>query len=275
MTQAATEKTAAHTTTQTGHYSLNERQQKILQYVQRESFVTVENLANRFQITQQTIRRDINMLSDLNLLQRYHGGVGLPSSAENIAYGTRQGLQSEEKRRIAALVAEHIPDQATLFINIGTTTEEVAKALSRRRNLRVITNNLNVAAIMSGYPGCEVIIAGGVVRARDLGVTGEETIDFIQRFKVDFGIIGISSIDADGTLRDFDYREVRVAEAIIAHSRTVFLVADHSKFMRPALVRLGELSKVDALFTDRPVPDEMIEVFNAAKIDVFVADKTA
>ena len=254
-------------------YALNERQQKILQYVQRENFVTVENLANRFQITQQTIRRDINMLSELSLLQRYHGGVGLPSSAENIAYGTRQGLQSEEKRRIAALVAEHIPDQATLFINIGTTTEEVAKALSRRRNLRVITNNLNVAAIMSAYPGCEVIIAGGVVRARDLGVTGEETIDFIRRFKVDFGIIGISSIDADGTLRDFDYREVRVAEAIIDHSRTVFLAADHSKFMRPALVRLGELSKVDALFTDRPVPEVMVDVINAAKIDVFVANK--
>src|SRR5438105_7905100 len=107
---------------QTPTFALNARQQEILSYVQRESFVTVENLANRFQMTQQTIRRDINMLAELNLLQRYHGGVGLPSSAENIAYGARQGLQSEEKRRIAALVAEHIPDQATLFINIGTTT---------------------------------------------------------------------------------------------------------------------------------------------------------
>ncbi|PUA19073.1 DeoR/GlpR family DNA-binding transcription regulator [Glaciimonas sp. PCH181] len=259
--------------TQTPVIALNVRQQEILNYVQRESFVTVENLANRFGMTQQTIRRDINMLSELNLLQRYHGGVGLPSSAENIAYGARQGLQSEEKRRIAALVAEHIPDQATLFINIGTTTEEVAKALSRRRNLRVITNNLNVAAIMSGYPGCEVIIAGGVVRARDLGVTGEETIDFIQRFKVDFGIIGVSSIDPDGALRDFDYREVRVAEAIIAHSRTVFLVADHSKFMRSALVKLSELSKIDALFTDKPIPESLVQAFKDADTDVFVADK--
>lgn len=258
---------------QTPIVTLNARQQEIINYVQRESFVTVENLANRFGMTQQTIRRDVNMLSDQNLLQRYHGGVGLPSSAENIAYGARQGLQSEEKRRIAALVAEHIPDQATLFINIGTTTEEVAKALSRRRNLRVITNNLNVAAIMSGYPGCEVIIAGGVVRARDLGVTGEETIDFIQRFKVDFGIIGVSSIDPDGALRDFDYREVRVAEAIIAHSRTVFLVADHSKFMRPALVKLSELSKIDALFTDQPIPEALVNAFKEANTKVFVAEK--
>ncbi len=260
---------------QTPAFALNIRQQEILTYVQRESFVTVENLANRFQMTPQTIRRDINLLAKLNLLQRYHGGVSLPCSAENIAYGARQGLQSDEKRRIAALVAEHIPDQATLFINIGTTTEEVAKALSRRRNLRVITNNLNVAAIMSAYPGCEVIIAGGVVRARDLGVTGEETIDFIQRFKVDFGIVGISSIDTDGTLRDFDYREVRVAEAIIANSRTVFLVADHSKFVRPALVKLSDLSKIDALFTDQPIPESLVAVFKEANTDVHVAAKIA
>ena len=256
---------------ETSEIKLNARQQELLSYVQRDGFVTVEHLAARFQITQQTIRRDVNLLAELNMLQRYHGGVGLPSSAENIAYGARQGLYSEEKRRIAALVVEHIPDHATLFINLGTTNEEVARALSRRRHLRVITNNINVAAIMSGYPSCEVIITGGVVRARDLGITGDEAIDFIRRFKVDFGIIGISSIEVDGTLRDFDYREVRVAEAIIEHSRSVFLVADHSKFWRTALVRLGDIAKINALFTDRPVPDEMGKVFEQAKIDVFVA----
>ncbi len=137
-------------------------------------------------------------------------------------------MYSKEKRRIAALVVEYIPDYATLFINLGTTKEEGAKALNRRCNLRVIINNLNVAAIRSCYPGCEVIITDGV--ARDLGITGEETIDFIRRFKAYFGIIGISNIKADGTLRDFDYGEVRVSEAIIEHSRTVFLVSDHSKF---------------------------------------------
>ena len=83
---------------------LNARQQELLSYVQRDGFVTVEHLAARFQITPQTIRRDINLLAEMNLLQRYQGGVGLPSSAENITYGARQGLYSEEKRRIAALV---------------------------------------------------------------------------------------------------------------------------------------------------------------------------
>lgn len=251
--------------------TLNRRQQDLLTWVQREGFASVEALAAHFGVTHQTIRRDINQLADLKLIRRYHGGAGLPSSIENMAYAARQVLLHEEKRSIAELVAQHIPNNASLFINIGTTTEEVAKALSRHRQLRVITNNLNVASVMSGYAECEVIVAAGVVRARDKGITGEATIDFIRQFKVDYGVIGISSIDTDGTLRDFDYHEVRVAEAIIAQSRKVYLVADHSKFGRPALVRLGHISLVHTLFTDRPPPEEMAAVFADAKTTVRVA----
>lgn len=252
-------------------FELNRRQQDLLIWVQREGFASVEALAQHFGVTHQTIRRDINQLAHLKLIRRYHGGAGLPSSVENMAYAARQVLFHEEKRRIAELVAQHIPNNASLFINIGTTTEEVAKALSRHRGLRVITNNLNVASVMSGYPDCEVIVAGGVVRARDKGITGEATIDFIRQFKVDFGVIGISAIDPDGTLRDFDYHEVRVAEAIIAQSRKVYLAADHSKFGRAALVRLGHISQVHSLFTDQPPPESMAAVFAEANITVRVA----
>jgi DeoR family transcriptional regulator, glycerol-3-phosphate regulon repressor len=251
--------------------SLNRRQQDLLSWVQRDGFASVEALAAHFGVTHQTIRRDINQLADLKLIRRYHGGAGLPSSIENMAYAARQVLFHEEKRRIAELVAQHIPNSASLFINIGTTTEEVAKALSHHHHLRVITNNLNVANVMSGYPDCEVIIAAGVVRTRDKGITGEATIDFIRQFKVDFGVIGISGIEADGTLRDFDYHEVRVAEAIIGQSRKVYLVADHSKFGRAALVRLGHLSQVHALFTDQPPPGSMASVLAEANTLVHVA----
>ena len=149
-------------------------------------------------------------------------------------------------------MAAHIPDHASLFINIGTTTEEIAKQLLHHVGLRVITNNLNVAAILSGKGDFQVTVAGGVVRARDRGIVGEATIDLIRQFRVDFGVIGISGIDLDGTLLDFDYQEVRVAQAIIDNSRQVFLAADHSKFGRNAMVRLGGLEDVDALFTDCP-----------------------
>ncbi|MBC3863967.1 DeoR family transcriptional regulator [Undibacterium jejuense] len=256
---------------QTSTQTLNLRQQEMLANVQREGFASVEQLAAQYRVTQQTIRRDINLLADMNLLRRFHGGVGLTSSAENMAYNTRQTLLSEEKRRIAALVARHIPDQATLFINLGTTTEEIARALCHHRNLRVITNNMNVASIMSNYQDIEVIVTGGVVRPRDGGLTGEAAVDVINQFQVDFGIIGISGIEMDGTLREFDYREVRVSEAIIKHSRTVFLAADHSKFDRPALVKLGHLSQIDVLFTDKDVPEQMHATFDKIKTKIMLA----
>jgi DeoR family glycerol-3-phosphate regulon repressor len=252
--------------------TLNQRQQLILKLVQRRGFVSIEELADNFKVTPQTIRRDINELCEQGLLRRYHGGAGLPSSVENIAYPARQVLQLEEKRRIAHLVIRYIPDQASLFINIGTTTEEVAKALRDHTGMRVITNNLNVAALLCDNPTFEVIVASGVVRSRDRGITGEATIDFIQQFKVDFGIIGVSGIDGDGTLLDFDYREVRVSQAIMACSRKVLLVADHSKFGRNALVRLGHISQIDMLFTDQPPSEAMSRLFVKAKTVVYVAE---
>ncbi|QYD68598.1 DeoR/GlpR family DNA-binding transcription regulator [Paraburkholderia edwinii] len=252
--------------------TLNARQQELLEWVQRDGFVTVDDLAAHFDVTPQTIRRDVNWLADINLLRRYHGGASLPTSSENVSYSARQRMFHDEKRRIAALVATHVPDQASLFINLGTTTEEVARALNRHRGLHVITNNLNVASMMSGYPDCEVLVTGGIVRPWDKGIVGELAIDFIRQFKVDFAIIGTSSIETDGTLRDFDTREVRVAEAIIEHSRTVFLAADHSKFGRPALVRQGHLNQIDSLFTDAAPPASMAETIAAAGTQVFIAE---
>lgn len=249
------------------------RQQQVLQWIQREGYATIEGLAEKFTVTPQTMRRDIKALCEQGLLSRYHGGAGLPqSSVENIAYSARQVLHLEAKQRIAQLVAQHIPDHASLFINIGTTTEEVAKALQYHQGLRVITNNLHVAVILCANSSCEVLIAGGVVRHRDRGIIGEATLDFIRQFKADFGIIGISGIESDGALLDFDYREVRVAQAIMANSRQVLLVADHSKFNRNAMVRLGNLSQIDALFTDRPVPEEMASVLLDSKTVVHVAE---
>ena len=250
----------------------NARQQQIIDLVRQRGFVSIEALAEHFAVTPQTVRRDINQLCERELLRRYHGGAGLPSSVENVAYKTRQILFHEEKRRIAQLAARHIPDGASLFINIGTTTEEVAVALLEHSHLRVITNNLHVASILSENDRFEVIVAGGELRSRDRGIIGMATVDFISQFKVDFGIIGISGIDADGSLLDFDPREVRVSQAIIANSRQVFLVADHSKFGRNPMVRLGSLAELDAFFTDEPPPPAIAALLSENDVQLFIAD---
>ncbi|MDJ0815634.1 MAG: DeoR/GlpR family transcriptional regulator [Desulfobacterales bacterium] len=250
--------------------SVRRRHEKIQHLVQARGFVTIDDLAQEFGVTPQTIRRDINTLSEGGQIHRYHGGAGSGSSIENVAYTERKILCQIEKQRIAQTVAENIPDNVSLFINIGTTTEEIAKALISHRGLRVITNNLNVASILSGNPNFEIIIAGGLVRPRDCGIIGPLTIDFIQQFRVDYGIIGISGIDEDGTLLDFDYREVRASRAIIDNSRKVFLATDHTKFGRNAMVRLGGIDEIDALFTDRQPPSALSEVMNAADVQLFV-----
>ncbi len=252
--------------------AVQERKEQILEEVRRRGFASIEALSRRFSVTPQTIRRDINGLYKQNLVARYHGGAGIPSSVENLDYTARKIMHLEEKHKIARLVARHIPDNASLFINIGTTTEAVAKALSEHKGLRVITNNLHVATILASRPDFEVILAGGVVRTRDGGIIGEATIDFVNQFRVDYGIIGISGIDADGTMLDFDYREVRVAQAIISNSRRVFLAADHSKFGRNALVRLGSLSQISALFTECQPPQATRDLLSRCDVELHVAE---
>jgi DeoR family glycerol-3-phosphate regulon repressor len=251
------------------------RRERINELIRQRGFMSIETLAEHFSVTPQTIRRDINYLCLKGLLRRYHGGAGPPSSVKNAAYQARQVHCLEEKRRIAALVAQNIPDEASLFINIGTTTEEVARSLLTHRGLRIITNNLNVASILSQNDDFEVIVVGGIVRSRDQGIVGETTIDFLDQFKVDIGVIGISGIDADGSLLDFDHREVRASKCIIANSRKVFLVADHSKFGRNAMVRLGTLLDLDAFFTDRKPPREIQKLIGENDIQLFIADDSA
>lgn len=250
----------------------NPRQLKLLSVVQAQGSVTVEQLAETLGVTLQTVRRDVQRLADEGLLTRFHGGVRVPSSTtENIAHQQRENLNAGGKSRIARTVAAAVPNDCSLILNIGTTTEAIARALLHHSGLRVITNNLNVASILSNNPHCEVIVVGGVVRGRDQGIVGEAAVDFIRQFKVDLALIGISGIEADGTLRDYDYREVKVAQTIISHAREVWLAADISKFNRPAMVEVATLSQIDRLFTDAPPPDPFAALLADAQVRLDVA----
>lgn len=247
------------------------RKKSLLEYLNKRGYATIEELAQHFSVTPQTMRRDINQLAEEGSVQRFHGGVGMPLGTENIIYHQRKLLFTEEKRRIAGLVAAHIPDGASLCLNIGTTTEAVACALAGHKNLRVLTNNLNVARICAANPGFEVIIACGTVRSHDLGVTGAETEQFIREFRMDFGVIGISGIDEEGNLLDYDYREVSVARTILAQSRRVFLACDNSKFGRPAMARVGHLRQLEAVFSNAPLPSRWQNLIRESGTGLYLA----
>ncbi|MFC3163513.1 DeoR/GlpR family DNA-binding transcription regulator [Ciceribacter thiooxidans] len=229
---------------------LTGRQAEIVELAKANGRVLVEELASRFSVTPQTIRKDLNDLCDARVLSRIHGGATLPSGTVNMKYEARRQIAAQEKQAIGIAAANLISNNASLFINIGTTTEAVGEALAGHQELMVITNNINVANKLRLLPAIEVVIAGGVVRASDGGIVGEAAVDFIRQFKVDYAVIGASAIDADGALLDYDFREVKVAQAIIANARHVILVADSTKFERTAPVRIGHLSQVHTFITD-------------------------
>ncbi|UDL04194.1 DeoR/GlpR family DNA-binding transcription regulator [Marinobacter sp. CA1] len=252
--------------------TLNARHEQIVELVGERGFMTIEALTEHFNVTPQTIRRDLNTLDEAGRLRRYHGGAGLSASTRNLAYAERRIRNLDEKQRIAATIAERVPDNSSLFINIGTTTETIAKALLEKQGLTVITNNLHVASILCSRDDFTVIIAGGMVRNRDGGVIGEATEEFVRQFKVDIAIIGISGIDGDGDLLDFDYQEVRVAQAIIEHSRQVYLAADHTKFGRNAMIRLGHISQATHLFTDSRPHQRLSDTIAQAGVKLVIAN---
>lgn len=255
--------------------ALSSRQQLILAIARKTGSVGVDDLSSQFEVTPQTIRKDLNELCDARHLTRTHGGAMLSSGVKNVAYEARQVIALTEKQMIGRQAASLIPNNCSLFINIGTTTEEVARALVFHEGLLVITNNIHVATILSPIPTIEVIVVGGMVRKADGGIVGESAIDTIRQFKVDHAVMGVSAIDEDGALLDFDYREVRAAQAILSNSRRAILVADNMKFSRSAPVRIGHMADIDIFVTDMPPPDSVLEVCRQKGVQVNVVGTRA
>lgn len=248
------------------------RQSDILRMARELGRVGVDDLATHFDVTPQTIRKDLNDLCDGGPLQRVHGGAIYPSGATNYAYEARRRLAADGKRRIGERTASLIPNNSSIMLNIGTTTEQVALALGRHDGIMVVTNNINVANILRGSPTAEVIIAGGLVRPSDGGIVGEATVDFIRQFKVDFAVIGASAIDEEGAILDYDLREVRVAQEIMRHARHTILVSDHMKFERNAPVRIGHISEIDIFVTDAEPPKRVMDMCRQSDVVIEIAE---
>jgi DeoR family glycerol-3-phosphate regulon repressor len=251
-----------------GTRPLSRRQSEIISLLRANGRVTVEELTALFAVSPQTIRRDLNEMSEARVITRVHGGAIVASSVQNLAYDARKLVAQAHKRLIGEATARLIADNSSLFINLGTTTEEVAHALCGHSGLLVITNNLNVAMELYRNRSLEVVIAGGNIRSSDGGIVGAAAVDLIRQFRVDTAVIGISAIDPDGTLLDFDLREVNVARTIIDNARRVILVCDSSKFSRSAPARIGTLGDIDILVTDKLPSPAAVELCRAHDVQV-------
>lgn len=250
---------------------LTTRQSAILARLGPAGRVEVEALAESFGVTTQTIRRDLNILSDRGLVARVHGGARAANSIANVDYAARRTLASAAKEAIGARAAALIPDSCSIMLNIGTTTEQVARALSGHADLVVISNNVNIITSLLGAAARELILVGGAVRRSDGAIVGEAAVEFISRYKVDYAVIGASAIDLDGAVLDYDEREVSVARAILKNARKRILVSDAQKFERTAPVRICEIAEIDMFVTDRTPPAPFMEAAARGETQVLVA----
>ena len=235
----------------------NPRHDRLLKEVNEKGYVSVEELTELLDVSAQTIRRDIKKLSDQKLLIRHHGGAARNSSVVNLDYAVRQISETEQKEAIGRAIVELIPDNSSVFLTIGTTTEIIARHLMQRHGLQVITNSLRVANILYQKQDFNVMVPGGKLRSFNGGIIGSTALDFVKHFRVDYLIASCGSIDNDGTLLDYEFNEVTMVQAIMKTARNVFIAADSTKFATTATIELGHIRDATALFTDATPPADI------------------
>ncbi len=250
--------------------NLSERQAKIADLVRENGFLSVEVLSDRFDVSTQTIRRDLNVLYNFGLARRRHGGIERTSDYGNLTYGSRQILERSAKQAIAREVARHIPNGSSLAFSIGTTPQVAAEALLHHENLKVFTNNLNIAMLSCANLSFEVNIAGGRLRNNDRDILGPSIEGFLSSYMVDFGIYGVAGVSERGVLLDFYEEEVRARELIRQNSRETFLVLDHTKFGRIAHVRGGLINEPSKVFCNAAPPDGILEILEKSDTEFVI-----
>lgn len=251
------------------------RQEKILEIINQNKIIRVDELSSQFGVTDQSIRRDLNEICSRGLAARIHGGARIINSISNLAYEKRRLVAQLAKENIGILAATLIPNNCSVMLNIGTTTENVARALYSHQNLIVISNNVNITNALIGSKLKELILAGGIIRQSDGAIIGESTVEFISKYKADFAIIGASSLDEDGSILDYDSREISVARSILNNSRKKILVCDNTKFEITAPYRICEIGEIDFFVTDLHPPKKFMDIAkkNNSKIMIASSEK--
>lgn len=224
----------------------------IQQVVQERGGISVGALADMLGVSMQTIRRDLDTLCDDGTMRRVHGRIELAEDRLNTPFDQRAGTNLVGKRAIAEVAAGMIPDGATLFLSIGSTALSVARALHRRRELTVITNNLSAAMALSEEVSNRIILPGGELRLPDRDFIGEEVVSFFGRYRAEYAVFGTAGVDIDGGLSEFHQAEVRASEQMCQNAHTSVLVIDHSKFGRHAPAIGCAITEVDHVICDRP-----------------------
>jgi len=227
------------------------RREHILQGIDEHNRVNVGDVAQKFEVSGETVRRDLKDLESEGLLRRVRGGAIGPAGIRDEPINERVQKAAKEKGVIAKLAAELISDHTSVFLHIGSTTEALARQLGQFTDLKVYTNSLNIAQIAKDFSGVTVFVAPGQVRPVESDIVGYDTISYIEGYLFDNAFMSVAGIDLKHGFMDFEEDEVRVRQAVIKSARNSVVMADSSKFGKTANIYTAGFDAVDRFVTDK------------------------
>lgn len=250
-----------------------DRMLAVLRSVNARGAVALTELAGELHVSAATLRRDLADMEDQGLLIRTHGGARPQSGNGEVPVHLRDLEAREAKHRIALRAAELIPSGPyAVALTGGTTTAEIAKALSRRSQLTIITNSLTIALELAARPTTKVILTGGVVRSSSFEAVGVLAENTFKAVNVGTAILGVDGISAEGGATTHDEVEARTNHAMVEHAQRVMVVADGSKVGRVTLAQMADASSVDVLITDSSADPEALERLRDAGVTVHLVE---
>lgn len=248
------------------------RRRRILEWIQEEGSARVRELASAFQVSEATIRQDLERLEQEGQISREHGGAFLNSVPVQVGTMTLHHQDNmEQKRRIGALAAELVKDGETIILDAGTTTTEIALRLVQRRNLTVITNALNIAIILGAVTGNAVHMPGGQFKAPTLSLSGDKSVEYFRNIYAAKLFLATAGVALDTGLTYPSFADLQLKEAMIKAASHVYLVADSSKINKSSFTRLGSLELINSFVTDAGITDADASNFRARNIEVLIA----
>lgn len=253
--------------------SATHRRNRILEMIQEDGHVKVADLGRIFKVSEVTIRQDLERLDNEGTIVREHGGAYLKSISAQVQSFTLQHRENmDQKVLIGRKAAEYIHDGDTIILDSGTTITELAKNLTNRKDLTVITNALNIAMMLGGEPSITVIMTGGEFKAPTLSLTGEKAAAFFSNLHADKLFLATAGITLKAGLTYPSISDLVVKKAMIDAAETVYLLADSSKIDKSSLASLGALSLVNYLITDNGLQNKHRQLFDEHEVEYIIAE---
>jgi DeoR/GlpR family transcriptional regulator of sugar metabolism len=250
-----------------------ERFQRVLQLLESRDDLLVSELADEFSVSEVTIRHDLSELARRGLVARVRGGARpLERGQSELAFDVRLRLQAAEKRAIARAASELVNDGEAVALDSSTTAYYLARELSTRRELVVVTNGLLIAAALADSPGVNVLVTGGMVRLPSMSVVGHLSADVLRTTRIDRGFFGARGLSLERGLMDLNPEEVRLKQEMAAACERVVGIFDVTKWQRSALLSFVPADRVDAIITDTGAPPELVRSWSARGVDVVTVD---